>query len=390
VKPNVLTGIDILIESNFEVLKGAKVGLLVNQASVDRNLCHTQDYFVNNKKFELKALFGPQHGIYGQTQDNMIEWEGFEDEKNSIPVYSLYGELRQPSDKMLEGIDTVVIDLQDVGARYYTFLWTSYLMLLKCTKLGIRVVVLDRPNPINGLSIEGPILNEDYKSFVGLYSIPIRHGMTMGELLFMMYKENGLSSGLTVVTMKGWRRSMCFEQTFLPWVLPSPNMPTVDTAYVYPGFCLLEGTAMSEGRGTVRPFEIFGAPYIEPKVLSEDLKGIEGLVFRPAFFEPTFQKYKGVLCGGGQLHVTDRNAFESVYTVLKVLASVLKHWRNEFAWKQPPYEYEYEKLPIDILCGGTYIREALESGISAEEIRKSWISQETAFRKRRQDFLLYE
>ena len=389
-KPNVLTGIDILIESNFEVLKGAKVGLLVNQASVDRNLCHTQDYFVNNKKFELKALFGPQHGIYGQTQDNMIEWEGFEDEKNSIPVYSLYGELRQPSDKMLEGIDTVVIDLQDVGARYYTFLWTSYLMLLKCTKLGIRVVVLDRPNPINGLSIEGPILNEDYKSFVGLYSIPIRHGMTMGELLFMMYKENGLSSGLTVVTMKGWRRSMCFEQTFLPWVLPSPNMPTVDTAYVYPGFCLLEGTAMSEGRGTVRPFEIFGAPYIEPKVLSEDLKGIEGLVFRPAFFEPTFQKYKGVLCGGGQLHVTDRNAFESVYTVLKVLASVLKHWRNEFAWKQPPYEYEYEKLPIDILCGGTYIREALESGISAEEIRKSWISQETAFRKRRQDFLLYE
>lgn len=386
----VLNGIDVLVKQDFEFLKGRKVGLLVNQASVDGQLNHTQSHFINNKNFELKALFGPQHGIYGQTQDNMIEWEGFKDEKNSVPVYSLYGELRQPSSEMLKDIDTVVIDLQDIGARYYTFLWTAWLMLLKNSELGIKTVVLDRPNPINGTSIEGPLLNGDYKSFVGLYPIPIRHGMTMGELLFMMYKEMGLSSGLTVITMEGWRRNMWFEDTNLPWVLPSPNMPTVDTACVYPGFCLLEGTELSEGRGTVRPFEIFGAPYIDPEILKEDLNDIDGLTFRPAYFEPTFQKYKGHLCGGGQLHVTDRKAFESVYTVLKVLASMIKHYKNEFKWKQPPYEYEYNKLPIDILCGGENIRASLESGLSAKDLRKSWVSEETAFRKRRQDFLFYE
>ena len=386
----VLTGIDVLLKQDFEVLKGKKIGLLVNQASIDGQLQHTQSHFINNKKFELKALFGPQHGIYGQTQDNMIEWEGFDDKKNAIPVYSLYGELRQPSDEMLKDIDTVVIDLQDIGARYYTFLWTAWLMLQKASEIGIKTVVLDRPNPINGTSIEGSLLNEDYKSFVGLYPIPIRHGMTMGELLFMMYNETGLSSGLTVVTMEGWRRNMWFEDTNLPWVLPSPNMPTVDTACVYPGFCLLEGTQMSEGRGTVRPFELFGAPYIDPNILKEDLKDIDGLVFRPAYFEPTFQKHKGILCGGGQLHVTDRKAFESVYTVLKVLSSILKHYRTEFKWKEPPYEYEYKKLPIDILCGTPDIRTSLESGVSAEDLRKSWIHEETAFRKRRQDFLLYE
>ncbi len=386
----VLTGIDVLVKQNFDVLAEAKIGLLVNQASVDGNINHTLSHFLGNKKFELKALFGPQHGIYGHTQDNMIEWQSFDDEKLSIPVYSLYGELRQPSEEMLAGIDTVVIDLQDIGARYYTFLWTAYLMLLRCSSMGIRVVVLDRPNPINGVSIEGPVLKEQYKSFVGLYPIPIRHGMTMGELLFMMYKESGLASKLIVVTMEGWRRGMWFEDTGLPWVLPSPNMPTVDTACVYPGFCLLEGTQMSEGRGTVRPFELFGAPYIDPNILAADLSAIPGLHFRPAFFEPTFQKYRGVLCGGGQLHVTDRSSFESLYTVCRVLASVIKHWGDDFKWKEPPYEYEHEKLPIDILCGGTEIRESLESGLSVDELRASWIKDETSFRKRRQDFLFYE
>lgn len=386
----ILSGLDVLIEKDFDLLEGASVGLLVNQASVDKNLKHAISHFVSNPKFELKALFGPQHGIEGHTQDNMIEWEGYEDKKTSIPVYSLYGAVRQPSDEMLKGIDTVVIDLPDVGARYYTFLWTSLLMLEKCCSLGIRVILLDRPNPINGLSIEGPLLSEDYASFVGLHPIPIRHGMTLGELLFMMYREKKLKGSLIVVTMKNWRRAMWFNDTGLPWVMPSPNMPTLDTACVYPGMCLLEGTMLSEGRGTTRPFELFGAPYIDSKVLASELADIDGLVFRPASFQPSFQKWQGEYCCGGQLHVVDRNAFESVFCAVKILASVLKHWKSEFKWKEPPYEYEYEKLPFDILCGGSDIRTALESGESAENIRASWISAENAFRRRRQDFLFYE
>lgn len=385
----VLSGLDVLIEKNFDILKGSNVGLLVNQASVDSKLRHAVDIFAKEKSFSLKALFGPQHGLDGHTQDNMIEWNGYEDEKLSLPVYSLYGEVRQPSDDMLKGIDTVVIDLPDIGARYYTFLWTSLLMLEKCCQLGIRVVVLDRPNPINGMSIEGPTLKAGFESFVGLYPIPIRHGMTMGELLFMMYKEKGLKGKFIVVTMKNWKRNMWFDDTKLPWVMPSPNMPTLDTAIVYPGMCLVEGTTISEGRGTTRPFELFGAPYFSSDVLAESLKNIDGLVFRKASFQPSFQKHAGNICFGGQLHVVDRNAFESVFTTLKIFETILKNWSDKFSWKQPPYEYEYKILPIDILFGSDEPRKALESGEKAEDLRKSWISEETEFRKRRQDFLMY-
>ena len=385
----VLSGLDVLIEKNFDILKGSNVGLLVNQASVDSKLRHAVDIFAQEKSFSLKALFGPQHGLDGHTQDNMIEWNGYEDKKLSLPVYSLYGEVRQPSDEMLKGIDTVVIDLPDIGARYYTFLWTSLLMLEKCCQLGIRVVVLDRPNPINGMSIEGPVLKTGFESFVGLYSIPIRHGMTMGELLFMMYKEKGLSGKFIVVTMKNWKRNMWFDDTKLPWVMPSPNMPTLDTAIVYPGMCLVEGTTISEGRGTTRPFEIFGAPYFSSDVLAESLKCVDGLVFRKASFQPSFQKHAGKVCFGGQLHVVDRNAFESVFAALKIFETILKNWSDKFSWKQPPYEYEYKILPIDILFGSDEPRKALESGEKAEDLRKSWISEETEFRKRRQDFLMY-
>lgn len=386
----VLLGIDVLVKNDFAPLRGAKVGLLVNQASIDSNLRHTISHFFENPLFELKALFGPQHGIYGQTQDNMIEWEGSESSIYSVPLHSLYGQHRMPTDEMLSGIDTFVIDLQDVGSRYYTFIWTCLLCLEKCIQLGIRVIVLDRPNPINGIDIEGSILDENYTSFVGLYPIPIRHGMTIGELLFMMYSEKALSGKLLVVTMDGWKRNMWYEETSLPWVIPSPNMPTVDTACVYPGFCLLEGTALSEGRGTTRPFELFGAPYIDPFMLERELADIPGLIFRPCYFEPTFQKHKGIMCGGGQLHVTDRKSFSSLFTVMKVLSAVMRLWGREFEWKKPPYEYEYEKLPIDILCGGTKIREALESGARPEDIVLSWKNDEAAFRKRRQDFLFYE
>lgn len=385
-----LSGLDVLIENNFDVLTGLNVGLLVNQASVDKKLIHAATYFASASNFRLKALFGPQHGIDGHTQDNMIEWRGYKDMKFQVPVYSLYGDVREPSDAMLEGLDAVAIDLPDVGARYYTFLWTSLLTLKRCCELGIKVVVLDRPNPLNGVSIEGPPLLEEYRSFVGLHPIPVRHGMTIGELLFMMYMETGLKGSLTVVSMKNWRRHMWFDQTGLPWVLPSPNMPHLDTATVYPGMCLLEGTCLSEGRGTTRPFELFGAPYIDSGALAEDLKNIDGLIFRPASFQPTFQKFAQELCFGGQLHVYDRESFESVFTALKILESVLKRWGSDFKWKRPPYEYEYEKLPFDILAGSDKVRSALEAGASAEDIRRSWISYESDFRRRRQDFLLYE
>lgn len=386
----VLSGLDVLIEKDFDVLEGSSVGLLVNQASVDRTLVHAIKRFSMAKGFKLKALFGPQHGIDGHTQDNMIEWEGYEDEKLSVPVYSLYGDTRIPSDEMLEGIDTIVIDLPDVGARYYTFLWTSLFMLEKCCEKGIRVVVLDRPNPINGISIEGPSIEKGYESFVGLYPIPMRHGMTIGELLTMMYLEKGLKGKLIVVTMKNWKRSMWFDETGLPWVMPSPNMPTFDTSIVYPGMCLIEGTQISEGRGTTRPFELFGAPYMDSSVLERDLQGIPGLFFRPASFQPSFQKHAGKICYGGQLHVTDRNAFESVLITLRILESALRNNRDEFKWKNPPYEYEYEKLPIDILFGSDTIRKALEAGEKADDIRRSWSKGENEFRKRRQDFLLYQ
>lgn len=386
----VLNGIDVLVHSGFEAVRGGEIGLLVNPASVDRHLTHTVSHFMSGSGFRLKALFGPQHGIYGNTQDNMIEWEGFWDRE--LPVHSLYGKVREPQDEMLEGIDTMVIDLPDVGARYYTFLWTALLTMRKCFEKGIRVVVLDRPNPINGQSIEGPVLDPEYRSFVGLYPIPVRHGMTMGELLFMIRSLEDLKGKLVVVTAENWRRSMWFDETDLPWVLPSPNMPTPETAAVYPGFCLLEGTSLSEGRGTTRPFEFFGAPYIVPEILERKLKesSVKGYLLRPAFFEPTFQKYKGELCGGGQIHVTDRNSFESVHLAVSALSAVLELWGENFSWKKPPYEYEYEKLPIDILAGSATMRKALESGTSPDEIRRSWIGEENRFRKLRQDFLFYD
>lgn len=386
----VKSGLDVLVEKDFDVLRGSSVGLLVNQASVDGGLVHAIRRFREADGFRLKALFGPQHGIDGHTQDNMIEWSGYEDERLSVPVHSLYGETRVPTDEMLEGIDTVVIDLPDVGARYYTFLWTSLLMLEKCCSLGIRVVVLDRPNPINGLSIEGPLVEEGYESFVGMYPIPIRHGMTMGELLTMMYLEKGLKGKLVVVTMKNWRRSMWFGDTGLPWVMPSPNMPTFDTAVVYPGMCLIEGTELSEGRGTTRPFELFGAPYFDSALLEEYMSGVPGLFLRPASFQPAFQKFAGRLCFGGQLHVVDRDSFESVYAALRILSFSIRECGGDFRWKKPPYEYEYEKLPIDILFGSDKPRKALEAGEDPLEIRRSWISGENEFRKRRQDFLMYQ
>jgi uncharacterized protein YbbC (DUF1343 family) len=337
-------------------LCGACIGALLHPASVSSKLEHTSRILerYNGNLFHLAALFGPQHGFLGQTQDNMVEWKSYEHPRLRIPVYSLYGEHREPTAEMLQGLDVLLVDLQDVGARYYTFIWTMYLCMRACEQSGTTVVVLDRPNPINGVTTEGPVLDDNYKSFVGLHPIPIRHAKTIGELAQQFRDEAFPECRLLILPMKNWNRAMWFDQTGLPWVMPSPNMPTLDTATVYPGMCLLEGTSMSEGRGTTRPFEIFGAPFVNAERLCSELnqRKLPGVFFRENYFQPTFQKFTGELCGGAQIHVTDRNAFRPFQTAIEVIRCIRKLYPGQFAWKQPPYEYEYEKMPIEILLGG--------------------------------------
>src|SRR5947209_3201973 len=256
--------------------RGAKIAALLHPASVSSKLEHASQLLerLNGELFELAAFFGPQHGFLGQTQDNMIEWKGYQHPRLKIPVYSLYGEHREPTQEMLADLDALVVDLQDIGARYYTFIWTLYLCMRACEKHDVRVVVLDRPNPINGITVEGPILDPAYKSFVGMHLIPVRHGRTIGELAQQFRDEAFPKCRLSILRMKNWERAMWFDQTGLPWVMPSPNMPTLETATVYPGMCLLEGTNISEGRGTTRPFEIFGAPFIDAEALCRELNNL--------------------------------------------------------------------------------------------------------------------
>lgn len=335
--------------------EGARVGALIHPASVSSKLEHASRILERHSGnlFRLAAFFGPQHGFLGQTQDNMVEWKSYEDPRLHIPVYSLYGDHREPTAEMLEGLDVLLVDLQDVGSRYYTFVWTLYLTMRACERCDIAVVVLDRPNPINGVTIEGPVLNPNYKSFVGMHPIPVRHGRTIGELAQQFRDETFSNCELFVLPMKNWERGMWFDQTCLPWVMPSPNMPTLDTATVYPGMCLLEGTNISEGRGTTRPFEIFGAPFIDAEKLCTELNDLKlpGIFFRENYFQPTFQKFAGQLCDGAQLHVVDRNSFHPFETSIEIIRAIRSLYPDQFEWKQPPYEYETEKLPIEVLLG---------------------------------------
>lgn len=352
---HVLLPIDHLVELWPDKLRGARIGALLHPASVSSRLEHSSRILErhNGELFQLAAFFGPQHGFLGQTQDNMIEWQNYEHPRLGIPVYSLYGEHREPIPEMLGGLDALVVDLQDVGARYYTFIWTMYLCLRACQKHGVDVVVLDRPNPINGVTTEGPVLDPNYKSFVGMHPIPVRHGRTIGELATQFRDEAFPECRLWILPMKDWARAMWFDQTGLPWVMPSPNMPTLDTAAVYAGMCLLEGTNISEGRGTTRPFEIFGAPFIDGEKLCRELNdpGLPGVFFRENYFQPTFHKFAGELCGGAQLHVTDRNSFRPFQTAVEIIKHIRAMYGDRFQWKQPPYEYEREKLPIEVLLG---------------------------------------
>ena len=385
-------GLEALLESHLHLLDGARIGLIVNPASINSDFKHAADLFHEHERINLTALFGPQHGIRGETQDNMIEWQTFRDKKTGLPAYSLYGETRKPTQEMLASVDAIVFDVQDVGTRVYTFLWTMKLAMEAARERGIAFIVLDRPNPINGIDIEGNIHEPQFRSFVGMHAIPMRHGMTVGELALMFNSEFEICCELSVIKMEGWRRAMWFEETGLPWVMPSPNMPTVDTAVVYPGSVMIEGTTVSEGRGTTRPFEIIGAPYIEPQRLIERLTKdrAQGAVFRPMHFEPTFHKFKGELCGGVQIHVTDRAAFRPVTAGVQIISAIRELYPNEFGWKQPPYEYVYDKLPFDVINGSARVREMIESGATASEIEDIWRAGLDEFARRRKPYLLYD
>jgi uncharacterized protein YbbC (DUF1343 family) len=354
----ILLPVDHLAELWPRELRGARIGALLHPASVTSKLEHTLNVLEreNGKLFRLTALFGPQHGFRGETQDNMIEWRSYEHPRLKIPVHSLYGEHREPTPDTLRDLDALLIDFQDVGARYYTFVWTMYLAMSASARAGVHVVVFDRPNPINGITTEGPILNPDYCSFVGLHPIPVRHGKTISELATQFQREAFPDCVVSVLPMKNWRRKMWFDETRLPWVMPSPNMPTLKTATVYPGMCLLEATNISEGRGTTRPFEIFGAPWIEPDAICAELNalGLPGVRFRELFFQPTFHKFASQVCGGAQLHVTDRDSLQPFATGIEVIRCLRRMYANQFQWKPPPYEYEYRRLPIEILLGGPF------------------------------------
>jgi uncharacterized protein YbbC (DUF1343 family) len=372
-------------------LRGLRVGVVCNPASIDGEFRHIVDRLAAADGVTLAAIFGPQHGVRADLQDNMIQSPHAEDARRRVPVHSLYSETREPTAEMLRGLDAIVVDLQDVGTRVYTFVYTMANCLRAAARHGVKVIVCDRPNPIGGHQVEGPVLDPAYASFVGQFAIPLRHGLTIGELARLFNDRFGIGAALEVVPMTGWRRSMYWDETALPWVLPSPNMPTLDTAIVYPGMVLFEGTLLSEGRGTTRPFEIVGAPWVDGERLAESMNGqaLPGARFRPIVFEPTFQKHARETCGGCQVHVTDRRAFRPVLTAVTLLAAFRRQSPERFAWRQPPYEYEHEKMPIDILYGSDALRTQIEAGVPARTIAASWNADLRRFEDSRSRCLLY-
>ncbi len=387
-----ILGVERLINDEIDVIRGQRVGLVCNQASVmPDTFAHAADVFAANDNFTLTTLFGPQHGIRGDVQDNMIETDHSRDDRTGLPVYSLYSETREPTESMVRDIDTFVIDLQDVGCRIYTFVYTMANCMRAAKRFGKRVVVCDRPNPINGLAVEGNITEHDFKSFVGQFELPTRHGMTIGELAKMFNEHFGIGCDLTVVGMSAWQRGMWGDETGLSWILPSPNLPTVDSCVVFPATVHIEGTELSEGRGTTKPFELNGAPFIDPYAWIDALETykFDGVKFRHVFFRPTFQKWAGSTCGGLQLHITNREAFTPVIVGIAMIKTAYDLYKDSFEWKRDPYEYVFDQNPFDVVCGTDKIRKQIEDGVSLRAIEDTWTSGESEFAEARHPFLLY-
>lgn len=384
-------GLEKVLENPKKYFGNLKVGLICNQATVNHQFEHAADLFFEHPDINLTTLFGPQHGIRGDVQDNMIETGHTIDAQTELPIYSLYSETREPTESMLSNVDALVFDLQDVGCRVYTFIYTMANAMKACAKYGKKMFVLDRPNPINGNDIEGNILEIGHESFVGLFPIPMRHGMTIGELAQMFNEDFSIRCDLEVINMEGWDREDYADETDCPWVMPSPNMPTVDTAVVFSGTVYFEGTQMSEGRGTTRPFEIIGASYINSKDYTDVLNGLnlEGVIFRPIGFIPTFQKEAGKGCGGVFVHVTNRDVFKPVITGIAMAKVAFDLYPQDFKWKDTPYEYVFDRNPFDVIHGSTKLREAFEQKMSINEIKSSWTIGEREFGEQRKPYLLY-
>ncbi|MGW8192804.1 MAG: exo-beta-N-acetylmuramidase NamZ family protein [Desulforhopalus sp.] len=387
----VKVGLEILLGDQSRTYKGKRLGYLSNQASTTCNLVQGRTLLQEKYGQRLTCLFSPQHGFFSEKQDNMIESDHLVDEVTGLVVYSLYGEHRQPTEEMFDGLDILLIDLVDVGTRVYTFMHTMAYCLTAAQKFARKVVVLDRPNPLGGENIEGNILRESCSSFVGLYPLPMRHGLSLGELALYINSEFAIGADLEVIPMAGWKRKHLLRETGLPWVAPSPNMPTPDTALVYPGQVLWEGTNVSEGRGTTQPFEFVGAPYWRHEELLERLTktALPGCFLRPVVFQPTSGKWAEEPCYGFQLHVTDSESFLPYRTSLALLQAVILQYPDEFRYKQPPYEYEFERLPMDLILGDSSLRAGLESGRPVMELEREWQEELALYDKKRQRYFLY-
>jgi uncharacterized protein YbbC (DUF1343 family) len=386
---SVRLGSDVLLGTHH--LRGARVGIVCNHASVDHAFRHIVDRLADEPGVQLAAIFGPQHGFRSDVQDNMIETPHRDDAARRVPIYSLYSDTREPTLEMLKGLDVLVIDLQDIGARIYTYIYTMANCLRAAARYGIPVIVCDRPNPIGGTEIEGGVLAPGFESFVGQFPIPMRHGMTIGELARLFNDHFKIGAELEISPMDRWNRRMYWDQTRLPWVIPSPNMPTLDTAIVYPGTVLFEGVMLSEGRGTTRPFELVGAPWIDADRFAAAMNELElpGVYFRPAVFQPTFQKHAQQTCGGCQIHVVHRDEFRPVLTGVALIDMFRRFDPGRFAWRPPPYEYEHHKAPIDILAGADVLRRQIETGTPLRAIVASWRADEENFARLRRPYLLY-
>ncbi len=385
-------GLENFIAAGRRFPAGTRAAFLSHQAAVDSQGITSLERIRRAFPGLVNAVWSPQHGFYGDRQANMIASDDFSDPLSGLPVFSLYGEKREPTPEMFADIDLVLVDLVDVGCRVYTYIWTLFLLLKAAAAAGVKVIVFDRPNPLGGETVEGNLLLEDYTSFVGLYPLPMRHGLTIGELALYFKREVFFAVELEVIPLTGWQRHFSFAETGLFWVLPSPNMPTPATALVYPGQVLLEGTNISEGRGTTLPFELCGAPFIDPRRLLAEInpEARAGVFLRPTWFTPTFDKWAGEFCGGLQLHISDRRKFSPYYFTLALLQAIIRLYPDKFFWLDPPYEYEYRIMPIDILTGDPEIRKQLESGGDLEPLRTLWRGRLAEFIDKCEDLRIYK
>jgi uncharacterized protein YbbC (DUF1343 family) len=380
----VITGLEALLSKFPTALSGKRIGILCHSPSITRKFDHITEIFFRSYDCRLTAIFGPQHGIHGQTQDNMIEWQSEKHPVYNIPLFSLYGEHRKPTPQMLEEIDVLLVDIQDVGTRIYTYIWTLKLCMEACEEAGIPVWILDRPNPASCLPFDGPVLKKEYFTFVGGASIPLCHRMTTGEIALWLREKYYPGSKLEIIWMKNWNRSLQYHGTGLPWVMPSPNMPSPQTTLVYPGTVLAEALNMSEGRGTTLPFELFGAPFINAEKLKKNLENrkLRGCAFRIHNFIPTFHKFAGTLCNGLQLHITDIKLFKPVETAFEVFEGIIETSpEGSLVFNPPPYEYEEHLMPFDILSGDAGMRECLINRLDISIEKERWRDETEEFRK---------